>query len=85
MSKYIATARRLPDGRINVVITNTKPQCSGDRTTYSYTRVGNIDGSNHFMLDGGGWDFLPHGNRDFCEAIFAAERALAADDQREAA
>lgn len=80
-TRYATTARRLADGRVNVVITNTKPLCSGDRTTYSYTRVGNIDGSNHFMLDDGGWSFLPHGNREFCDAVFAAERALIASEK----
>lgn len=79
-SRYATTARRLPDGRVNVVITNTQPRFASERTTYSYTRVGNIDGSYHFMEDGGGWTFLPHGNREFCEAVYAAERALLASD-----
>lgn len=66
------TASVLADGRKHLEILSTEwPR--NDFNPAGYTTVRNIDGSNRFMRDGGGWSFLPD-DRDLMAAV---ERALA--------
>lgn len=49
-------ASLLKDGRRRLIIKdNDTGGCEG-----SYTTVRNIDGSNRFMVDDGGWEFMPY-------------------------
>ena len=77
-NRYAAVAKFI-GARVNVVVTDTRPSFASDITVTSWTTVGNIDGSNHFMRDDGGWTFLPHGDREFCDAVYAAARPLFAE------
>lgn len=73
---YQVTASVLADGRKHLEIFNPE----WPRNNYNpagYTTVRNIDGSNHFMRDGGGWDFLPQDNRALMDSVDQALSSLA--------
>lgn len=59
-SIYSLEAEILSNGRKRVLV--HYPECPPHETynPHSYTTVRNIDGSNRFMSDSGGWTFLPH-------------------------
>ena len=62
------TASVLADGRKHLEILSTEwPR--NDFNPAHYTTVRNIDGSNRFMRDGGGWSFLPSDNRELMDAV----------------
>lgn len=74
-NRYTAVAKFV-GARVNVVVTDTQPQFSGDRTVTSWTTVQNIDGSNRFMMDGDSWTFLPTHNEAYMTALREAAAPL---------
>lgn len=58
-------------------VTITEPDWCGKPRSTSYTTVRNIDGSNHLMRDGDGWDFLPHKHAYAAHAAIAMARGEA--------
>ena len=68
---YEAEVGVAADGRQTLTVHN--PNCPPSRfNPKRWTRVRNIDGSNEFMLDDGGWEFLPRSNKPFMAAVEAA-------------
>lgn len=75
MPRYIVTASILADGRKHLSVFHPDAAGFANYKPSQYTTVRNIDGSNRFMLDGGGWSFLPH-DRELEKAVEAALKAL---------
>lgn len=77
-NRYTAVAKFV-GSLVNVVVTDTRPEFTSAQTVYSYTQVENA-GTRHFMRDGGGWTFLPHGS-EIADAVIAAARPLLAQNR----
>lgn len=68
---YEAEVGVAADGRQTLTIHN--PNFPPSRfNPKRWTRVRNIDGSNEFMPDDGGWEFLPWSNKPLMAAVEAA-------------
>jgi hypothetical protein len=73
--RHVVTASILPDGRHHLSIHYPDSAGFANYKPAEYTTVRNIDGSNRFMRDGGGWQFLPH-DYELEKSIEAALKAL---------
>jgi hypothetical protein len=65
------TASRTDDGRTRLAVFAPEWPRSGFNPK-TYTTVKNIDGSDRFMLDSGGWTFFPWDDKVMADAATAA-------------